>query len=417
MKMGIGCIIIILSLFTSCISTSKGFGYIAYNEVKVYAKPSQKSPIIFKIDRNNSYDVLSIQVQDTDSVKGSAWIKIRQNEKVGYIQANDGNLQYGIQLFMPVVENKYGIVTATQLLLRDFPGTNGKILERLKTRELVEILDLGQNQISVQGTNGVWAKVKSKNGNLGFLFVPYIMRGSNPEVLLEKKNLEVEEEGWGYLVKSVDRIFSYSNEKFQSKDVSELREGDFIKVKKRIVTPDGKVFFHVIKDEAKTPLFEEETKYNVLVDGYLSSNFLKVSKRYASLHLSVHPQNQINRKIIEKLDSLNSKDIDMNSLLIDKFTFKGKNYFAVTTKFLSNYTSCEGFFCGDAENIFVFVKSGNDYEKIFEATGDKVTFYDYEGYNISVTDISPPEGEGPSGEETKRNYKFNGKEFVIQPIE
>ncbi|WP_125232035.1 SH3 domain-containing protein [Leptospira adleri] len=376
-----------------------------------------KSPVSFKIDRNIPYDVLSAKVQDTDSVKGSAWIKIRQKEKVGYVQLGDAHLQYGIQLFMPVVENKYGIVTATQLLLRDYPGTNGKIIEKLKTRELVEILDLGQNQISVQGTNGVWAKVKAKNDNIGFLFVPYIMRGSSSEELLEKKNLEVEEEGWGYLVKPVDRIFSYFNEKFQSKDVSELREGDFIKVKKRIVTPEGKVFFHVIKDEAKTPFFEEETKYNVLVDGYIPSNYLKVSRRYASLHLSVHPQNQINRKIIEKLDSLNSKDIDMNSLLIDKFTFKGKSYFAVTTKFLSNYTSCEGFFCGDAENIFVFVKSGNDYEKIFETMGDKVTFYDYGGYNISVTDISPPEGEGPSGVETKRNYKFNGKEFVIQPIE
>ncbi|QOI45043.1 SH3 domain-containing protein [Leptospira interrogans] len=408
-------IFIIFSLFTiSCISTSKGFGYITYNEAKAYAKPSQKSPILFKIDHNNPYDLLSTQVQDTDSVKGSAWIKIRQNEKVGYIQANDGNLQYGIQLFMPVVENKYGIVTATQLLLRDLPGTNGRILERLKTRELVEILDLSQNQISVQGAKGVWAKVKSKNGQTGFLFMPYIMRGTSPEVLLEKKNLEMEEEGWAFLVKPVNHIFSYSNEKFKPKDVSELREGDFIKVKKRVITPEGKVFFHVIKDEAKTPLFEEETSYNVLVDGYLPSNFLKVSRRYAPLYLSVHPQNQKNKKIIEKLDSLSSKDIDMNSLLIDQFIFKGRSYFAVTTKFLSNYTSCEGFFCGDAENIFVFVKSGNDYEKIFEATGDKVTFSDYEGYNISVVDISPPEGEGPSGVETKRNYKFNGKEFVIQ---
>lgn len=407
--------IIVFILFAiSCISTSKGFGYVAYNEANAYTKPSLKSPISFKIDHTIPYDVFSTQIQDINSVKGGAWIKIRQKEKIGYIQANDSHLQYGVQLFTPTVENRYGIVTATQLLLREFPGTNGKIIERLKTRDLVEVLDIGQNQISIQGSKGVWARVRSKDDKIGFLFMPYIMRGSSPELLLEKKNLEMEEEGWGYLVKSVDRIFSYSNEKFLPKEVSDLREGEFIHIKKRIVTSEGKVFFHVIKDEAKTPLFEEETKYNVLVEGYLPSNFLKVSRRYASLYLSVNSQSPINKKIIEKLDSIISKDIDMNSLLIDKFIFKGKNYFAVTTKFLSGYTNCEGFFCGDAENIFVFVKTGNDFEKIFEATGDKVTFDDYEGYNISVVDVSPPEGEGPSGVETKRNYKFNGKEFVIQ---
>ncbi|MGJ4786970.1 SH3 domain-containing protein [Leptospira koniambonensis] len=403
--------LIVFLLSSFCATVPKGFGHVSRNDLKVFRSPSAKSEIVFSVDKASSYDVLITNVKDMDSTNGTPWLKIRQKDKTGFIQEENKSSKYGIQIFLPAIREKFGIVTATQLLLRDYPGSEGKVLGKLKTRETLEILAEGQNKVLIDGNSGTWAKVKSNDGKIGFVFAPYIMRGEDPNILLAQKDMEMKEEGWAYIRETPDKLYDFKNGKLKAQSESpDIRSEEFLPITGRLVRSDGKVYFKVYKADASRPGFEDDVKVTVMANGYLSSNLVKTAKRYSSLYISIYPQDPIKKKIIEKIDQNGGDDIDVESVQVNTFKHKNKTYFVAILRYLSGYSSCNGFGCGEYDTVFAFSKVGNNLEEIFTSDGDHIFFYEGD-LTINIERISPPEGEGPSGVKTETVYKFNGSTF------
>ncbi|WP_165782571.1 SH3 domain-containing protein [Leptospira neocaledonica] len=394
-----------------CATVPKGFGHVSSNDLKAFRNPSLKSEVVFSIDKTNPYEVLATNIKDLNSTNGTPWLKIRQKDKTGFIQEENKGSKYGIQIFLAPIKERFGIVTATQLLLRDYPGSEGKVLGKLKTRETVEILAEGQNKVNIDGNSGTWAKVKSNDGKIGFVFTPYIMRGEDPNILLAQKDLEMREEGWVYILEAPDKLYDFKNGKLKAQSkYADIRSEEFLPITGRLVRSDGKVYFKVYKANASRPGFEDDVTVTVLAEGYISSNLVKTAKRYPSLYISIHPQDSLKKKIIEKIDQSGGKEVDVESVQVSTFKHKGKTYYVAILRYISGYSSCDGFSCGEYDTVFAFSKVGNNLEEIFANEGDHVYFHE-DDLSINIDRISPPEGDETSGVTTQIVYKFNGSRF------
>ncbi|WP_167882365.1 SH3 domain-containing protein [Leptospira sarikeiensis] len=394
-----------------CATIPKGFGHVSRNDLKAYRNSSVKSEVVFSVDKASAYDILATNIKDSDSINGTPWLKIRQNDKTGYIQEENRESKYGIQIFLPPIREKFGIVTATQLLLRDYPGSAGKVLGKLKTRETLEILAEGQNKVLIDGNSGTWAKVKSNDGKIGFVFTPYIMRGEDPNILLTQKDLEMKEDGWVYIQEAPDKLYDFKNGKLKAQNESaDIRSGEFLPITGRLVRADGKVYFKVYKADGSRPGFEDDTTVTTLAEGYLSAKLVKTAKRYTPLYLSIYPKDATTKAILEKIDGRGEREIDVENVKIETFKHKNKTYFVIIFQYLSGYSSCSGLACSEYYYVFAFSKVGNNLETIFNSDGDSIFFYESDR-SINIDRYSPPEGEGPSGVKTEVVYKFNGSTF------
>ncbi|PJZ66901.1 hypothetical protein CH371_02045 [Leptospira wolffii] len=398
-------ILIIVYGVYACASTPIGFGYVSQKDVKVYAKPSLKSEVLFSLDRSKKYEILTVDVPDKDSALKLLWLKIRQDEKTGYVSREEESIKNTLSTFFPVLTNKFGLVTATQLMLRETPGVNGKVLGKLQTREIVELQEEQSKSVSIDGMTGTWAKVKTKNGQTGFVFTAYVMRDASPEALAKTKDLNLPQTGWAYLRKEPKKIYNYTNGKLiPSDDVSyHLTEGSSAFFNQKLITEQGKVYFHVYGADGSSEYDSYESSNSVAYSGFLPADILDTYPSIVRLQLSRYKGDK-SKELLEAIGAALNGEADLDNVIVTDYNFGKKKLFEVETKIKTYYVKSDE----SATIKILLFKDGANYSTIYKGIGD-AKFEDMDGDGIY--EILATESEGRSGSISQTLYRFNGSKF------
>lgn len=399
------CIFLSHSLI-SCASVPVGFGYVNQKDVQAYSKPSLKSEVLFALDKAKKFELLAYDVPDKDSSLKLLWFKVRQNDKVGYISREEESLKKSISNFLPVLRNKYGLVTATQLMLRESPGTNGKVLGKLPTREIIELQEEQTSTVTIDGMTGTWAKVKTKTGQVGFVFTAYVMRDSSPEILAGTKDIDLLQTGWAYVKKDPKRIYQYKGGKLIPSDEipSYVSEGSTVYFNRKLITEKGKVYFNLYgidRPYGYSDYHSDDTE--VAYSGYLPAEVIDTYPTFVRLYISTykgsHPKD-----LLEAVGKSLNDGADLENMEVEEHVFGKKKIFQVKVPWKTNNVNADA---SDKITI-LFYKDNANYVLIHKGTGD-IEFSDLDGDNISeilATDI-----EGRSGAVNQTLYRFNGSSF------
>lgn len=416
--------VILLSNFM-CSSLPKGTGYTSDKLTQVYSKPDLKSASAGALKGKSEFKILeyNIPIKNQPSL---IWTKIQTDFGKGYIFSDSMNPSP--QLFLKQQKPTFGLVFATSLQLRAEPFTSATPIEKLPTREIVEILEKGETQVTVNGKTGTWARVKSKNEKIGFVFSPFLMLGESKEQLSKVEDFETGENGWAYLATLPKIVYIKRNGKlFGTKLTDELYSHlsaeKIYQVIGRYITKEGKVYFQIYSKEGKQADWYSEVEAKPLVDCYLPANTLKISNRYALLYIQEFGKTlgedyllitslAMKRKLIQEIDRTHKEDIDPSQTNFEFFESKKQRYHVVTTTEKSLYESCEGCFTNQPHNIvFVFKEKGKELELIFANQGSGMaSVSNLEGGSPEITISNPPAPEG-DGIDRTTVYKFNGKDF------
>ncbi|XDD50663.1 SH3 domain-containing protein [Leptospira sp. WS92.C1] len=399
-------LIFFLFLYT-CASVPIGFGVVLQKDIKVYSKPTLKSEIAFSLDQSSPYDVLAADLQDKDSVSKLLWFKIHQKDKVGFISKEEESIKNNVLNFLPVTGDKFGLVTATQLLLRETPSTGGKILGRLATRDIVELIEEHSKKVTIDEMQGTWAKIKTKDGKIGFAFTAYLMRGVSPDVLSKTETIELRQTGWAILKKDPSKIFTFSKGKLipSSEIPYELKKDAEVYFTNKLVTTQGKVYFYISGEKAPNEYdydhSDDETK--IVYSGYLPSDILKTYSTHSKLYLSNH-QPSLNRNFLETIDKALDGNADLATVRETEHFFGKKKVYHVEVDRKSIYVDDE---YPHTRNLLI-LKEGNSYTNLHVGIGN-IEFTDLDGDGID--EVMVTETSGRSGDISQILYQFNGYGF------
>ncbi|WP_158586420.1 SH3 domain-containing protein [Leptospira stimsonii] len=388
----------------SCASVPIGFGVVLQKDIKVYSKPTLKSEIAFSLDQSYPYDVLAADLPDKDSVSKLLWFKIRQKDKVGFISKEEEILKNNVLNFLPVTGDKFGLVTATQLLLRETPSTGGKILGRLATRNIVELIEEHSKKLNIDGMQGTWAKIKTKDGKTGFVFTAYLMRGISPEVLAKTETIELSQTGWALLTKTPSKVFNYTNGKLipNSEVPYEFTKGAELYFTQKLITPQGKVYFYILGEKRPDYESDEEEQSRIVYSGYLPADNLKNYLSYSKLYFDNSPNS--NRALLETIDKAFDGETDLSTVMETEHSFGKKKVYHVEVQSKSRYVNDDFPY---KRNLLI-LKEGKSYTNLQIGIGD-IQFEDLDGDGID--EVMVTETSGRSGDISQVLYRFNGSGF------
>ncbi len=388
----------------SCASVPIGFGVVLQKDIKVYSKPTLKSEIAFSLDQSYPYDVLAADLPDKDSVSKLLWFKIRQKNKVGFISKEEEILKNNVLNFLPVTGDKFGLVTATQLLLRETPSTGGKILGRLATRNIVELIEEHSKKLNIDGMQGTWAKIKTKDGKTGFVFTAYLMRGISPEVLAKTETIELSQTGWALLTKTPSKVFNYTNGKLipNSEVPYEFTKGAELYFTQKLITPQGKVYFYILGEKRPDYESDEEEQSRIVYSGYLPADNLKNYPSYSKLYFDNSPNS--NRALLETIDKAFDGETDLSTVMETEHSFGKKKVYHVEVQSKSRYVNDDFPY---KRNLLI-LKEGKSYTNLQIGIGD-IQFEDLDGDGID--EVMVTETSGRSGDISQVLYRFNGSGF------
>ncbi|TGL24279.1 SH3 domain-containing protein [Leptospira yanagawae] len=410
-------VLILLSLsFTNCLWKQIGNGYTTKSKIQVYSKPDDTSPILFEIPKNANFLILE-KITKKDLKQSNDWWKIKKDNQVGYLkdQTRDSNL-----IFLNVSNPQFGLVAATSLFLRSEPNVESKAIEKLKTKDIVEILEESHSPISVNGKQGNWMKVKSKSQSIGYVFSPYIVIGDTEEILATLSDFETKESGWVYVKNKPSFVHQLYNKKLIKINNEQVEEDQFYFVKSRYVTKEGKVFFRVLKQKSRQEDWYSEIETTVLTDCYLPAESLVLSNQYASLYAKIRLLEPTEKKIFDFLSKEISYDIDPNQTSIKSFQSKKDRYFIVATTARDENDECIGCFLPELENIvYVLKEKANTFEIIFYESGSRSAIIDTYGISpkIIIRTSPLPEGDESPSKIYSKEYEFKGATFVLTKSE
>ncbi|MBM9578250.1 SH3 domain-containing protein [Leptospira sp. 201903070] len=395
----------LLLFLHSCASVPIGFGIVLQKDIKVYAKPTLKSEIAFSLDQSSPYDVLAADLPDKDSASKLLWFKIRQKDEEGFISKEEEILKNNVLNFLPVIGDKFGLVTATQLLLRETPGTRGKILGRLATRNIVELVEEHSKKINIDGMQGTWAKIKTKDGKIGFVFTAYLMRGISPEVLSKTDTIELRQTGWALLTKNPTKVFKYTNGKLISNSdlPYEFTKGAELYFTQKLITPQGKVYFYISGEKRPNYDSDEPEQDRVVYSGYLPAENLKNYPTHSKLYLDNNTLSS-DRALLEEIDKALSGDADLSTVTESEHSFGRKKVYHVEVQAKSTYVDDTNSY---KRNLLI-LKEGKSYTNLQIGIGD-IQFEDLDGDGID--EVMLTETSGRSGDISQVLYRFNGSKF------
>ncbi|TGL51164.1 SH3 domain-containing protein [Leptospira meyeri] len=410
---------VVLALI-SCSSFPIGSGYTSKPNTIVYSKPDDKSTIVSELKKDSHFNIITYNYFKSNQ-KGKLWHKIKQENVVGYIEENVGdNSNSPTQLFLTTNEPIYGFVVASSLVLRSQPNTTSAAIEKLATKEIVSVIEEGKNSVIVNGKTGSWAKVKTKNNNVGFVFTPYLMLSKSPDNFVIGEDIESKEKGWVYTTTFPNTVYIKKHGKLYPVENDQVSENDFYLLDSRYITKDGKVFFHIYKQTGRKADWYSEIEVEYSTDCYISSNHVKVSDRYAVLYSQFKESDKKKRKLIEFLDQQSGEEIDPAKSDFYTFISKKEKYHVIITSTKSEFEDCRDCFYGDDYNlVFVFHEKDNQFKKIFSAGGSRSASFGETNKNFYITIATSPLPEGDESPSTIKSskYKFNGTNFDLESEE
>lgn len=401
----------------SCSSFPIGTGYTSGQKTIVYSMPDNKSPIVLELKRDSNFDIITYNFLKNNQ-KGKLWHKIKLNNTVGYIEEDAGeNTNFQTQLFLTLNEPVYGFVVASSLVLRKQPNTTSAAIEKLATKEIVEILEEGRNQVTVNGKTGSWAKVKTKNNNIGFVFTPYLMLNKSPDNFVFGEDIETDEKGWAYITTSPNIIYQKKKGKLYSVDNNQVRENEFYLIKSRYITKDGKVFFHIYKQTASQADWYSDIEVEYTTDCYIPASQVIVSNRYSPLYSQIKETDKTKRKLIEFLDQQAKYEFDPEKSYFYTFRSKKDKFHVIITSIKSEYDECRG--CFDSEDynlVYVFQEKDNQFKKVFDKGGNRSASFVEEDKKFFITIATSPLPEGDESPSIIKysTYKFDGSNFELE---
>lgn len=405
--------LLLFSLILDCSSKQIGSGYTLRKKSTVYNKPMNESKVILELKSNSYFDITEI-IHKNDSLKVKKWYRIIHEEKIGYIEDNKYSYNEKDNLFfLKVNAPSYGMVIATSLILRSEPSTSSKQIERLSTKEIVEILEDGLNQDNVNGKKGLWAKVKTKSSKIGYVFTPYLVRSDSLDKLNSLESYETEENSWIYINNEPKFIYIKEKEKLKKISNDQVKENEFYLIKSRFIGNDGMVYFNIVKMDASLEDWYSEIQYDYITNCYISAKNLQISNSYSVLYSMIKNLSKPEKKLFQIISENINFNIDPYFSKYESFSWKNKKYHVLITSHKNDYESCYGCFAEEKYNIvFVFEETKNNFEKILDIHSSRqAEFENYDVPTLIISDSPPIEGDEDPSKITTRTLKFKSGKF------
>lgn len=404
---------LLLLFLINCISTQIGNGYTTKSKILVFSKPDRNSPVAFEIKENSKFLILD-KISQKESKHLVDWLKIKNGGLIGFLEYNKNN---STLIFLNLEKPKYGLVVATSLFVRSEPTVDSKPMEKLSTKDVVEIIEDSESSISVNGKKGFWIKVKTKSQNVGFVFSPYIMIKDSIESLSSLTDFETNETGWAYIKKRPEFIYSLNNNILKKNKNDQINEDQYYLIKSRFVTKNGKVFFRLLKQEASLEDWYSELAVTKIADCYIPAESIILSNKFASLYVrATQDYDRKKRKIFEFLSQEIDDDINPQYSDIEYFEWKKRKFHVVRATEKYENDECRGCFLPEPYNlVYVLEEKGNLFNLIFKAGGSRsASFYQSDLPTIIINDSPPPEGDDSPSRIISSEFVFNGKEFLLK---
>lgn len=401
-----------LLLVINCFSIQIGNGYTTKSKVNAYVKPDKNGEKAFEINENSHFLILN-KISKKDSKPSYDWIKIKFNNQVGFIEFNEYN---SALFFLKLDRPKYGLVVATSLFVRSEPNTNSKSMEKLQTKDVVEIVEDSESTTIVNGKKGFWKKVKTKNQNVGFVFSPYIMIQDSIESFASLSEFETKESGWIYIKNKPNFIYFLENNILRKKENDQVTNDEFYVVKSRYLNKEGKVFFRIIKQKARLADWYAELEINTITDCYVPAEIVIISNKYAPLYSQYRDNDKQKTKIFDYLGQEVAEELNPQYTNFETFKWKNNKYIVLLSSSKYETDECIGCFEPELYNrVYVLEEKGNSLRLIFRNWGSRsADFTLYDKPSITIRDSPAPEGDGDPSEIFSSEYEFNGKEFILK---
>ncbi|MDF3821324.1 SH3 domain-containing protein [Leptospira sp. 96542] len=411
-------LLISIILSSSCVSKQAiGLGYTYQGKVSVYKKPSTESIVLFNLNSNQIYDIIGKNIPDDDPKQKLVWLRVYINEEVGYISQEEELVRKSIFSFSPVEKNRYGLVTATSLLLRDAPSQQGKIIGKLKTREIIELILDSNSKVKIGNLDGTWAKVKTDSGQTGFVFTAYVMRAESLEVLKNTDSIELYQPGWAYLKTEPKKVFEFEKGKLNSidKDYSFPEKGDYFFFNHKLVTKDSKVYFKLIRISKSCSEFGCDDE-NIDYSAYIPAENLKTYANFTDLYFD-NFQAQLKERGINSKELMNSiesalySDVDsfpdISTLSIEEKTFGKNTIIEATISYKTSYTNEDKYYTNPEAKVLLR-KNGSKYDALLHGNPNDIEFKDTNGDGIDEVLVNNYHLRSGM---TQSFYVFDGKGF------
>jgi hypothetical protein len=237
----------------------RGF-VVSKNGVSLLKSPGNFKEKLGVIPFPSQFGILEDKIPDPKLGEKKYWYKVRAeiSGKIteGFISYDEAILAQSISVFHGFPTKMGGIITANDLNVRDFPGTNSKVIFQLKQFDLVEVQSQGSFQETIHGRTGNWMEIKTLEGKQGFAFGSHIKIYPYEEALAAQARKEIEISGLIRITKdkpffsdrpgskskiSKDDLYSIL-QCYEYKSEAEPQKGEFIRVDRKAEV-DGKFFY------------------------------------------------------------------------------------------------------------------------------------------------------------------------------
>lgn len=280
-----------------------GVSYVIGPKVEIRKEPMRTSQVLANPGRNEKIEILGKQVQDSRiKAEGALWYKVRYKDITGYVSYEEEGIRQNISTFEPAAQGAVGIVSATNLRLRETPGLQGNVLKALPRGTVVDIVAYGSIYQTIEGKQDRWVEVATADGKKGFAFAGFLRWGSRANLVENEKgatllgdsaqvdtHIEIISDSPTYLA-------SPGGTAIQEKDpspcgeTSDLRllpnSGDLVKVHES-QTADGKAYYHFTRTNGGVNFCDSS------VSAWVSADQAMIIPDVFTHTLGDHPQKQL----------------------------------------------------------------------------------------------------------------------------
>lgn len=173
----------ILLLVTACKKEPIGISYVIGPKVEVRAEPVRTSKVIANPGRNERIEILAKQVRDSQvKTDGALWYKVRYRDLTGFVSYEEEGIRQNISTFEPAAHGSVGIVSASNLRIRETPGLQGNVLKTLPRGTVVDIVAYGSIYQSIEGKQDRWVEIRMQDGRQGFAFAGFLRRETREKI-------------------------------------------------------------------------------------------------------------------------------------------------------------------------------------------------------------------------------------------
>lgn len=151
---------------------SKGIGFTVIDNIPVYEEYRMGSRVVQHLPMNSQIKILSYIKAKHQGIT-LEWIEININDTKGFI-AGSYLIKNALSIFNPLKEDKFGIITASALRVREKPSLTANTIAQVLRGSIVTILMEGLTLQTIENRTDKWVQIKTSDGKIGFSFKGFI---------------------------------------------------------------------------------------------------------------------------------------------------------------------------------------------------------------------------------------------------